>query len=380
MGPSPAPVETIITAPPSPRRRSSSGAGIIAVGLALLILGGAAYWWFGMRGPSAEEARVEQLETAASFFEALTLESDADALLETLPGYVEDLGDEDVLLLIDQFNGWAGYWDVASQDTTPGVEVGYKYTQNPDTVSAEWEPATASMRLRLVDSDQKRGVVEITTAINGEATSEVVEIVVMRLEGRWVVAACRSADSDGFDYVFYDPEKDEDEILDGLRNAIAEDVAADEAPDESAAPQLTEEQLAGGSLPQLTDDQIEPGLPEGHPLLEESGQSGPMVPVSQTPYDFVWEYCDLVRAGRYAPAYGMLPYETQAYYGDADQFEQTMVSYGITGFWVDQQEGGSDTVTVRQTQTAQGMEFAYTWTFVRDENGDWRAAYREISD
>lgn len=107
--------------------------------------------------------------------------------------------------------------------------------------------------------------------------------------------------------------------------------------------------------------------------------TAPVVPAEQTPEEYVNEYYTKCQDKDYDAAYVMLPTATQAYYGDSTGFANTLEGYGVTGFAVQPQvEVDADTITVVGAQAAQGMEFPYTWSFVKGDDGSWLCAGREM--
>ena len=107
--------------------------------------------------------------------------------------------------------------------------------------------------------------------------------------------------------------------------------------------------------------------------------TAPVVPADMTPEAFVTEYYELSSAGEYDEAYVMLPTATQAYYGDSAGFASTLEGYGITGFSVDPPVEEGDTVVVVGHQEAQGMDFSYSWTLVKGDDGAWLVQSREMA-
>jgi len=106
--------------------------------------------------------------------------------------------------------------------------------------------------------------------------------------------------------------------------------------------------------------------------------TAPTVPAEETCESYVNRYYELCQEGDYATAYTMLPTATQAYYGDAAGFEQTLTGYAISGFSVQPQVEGDGQISVVGIQQAQGMDFPYTWVFVQGENGEWLVKAREM--
>ena len=107
--------------------------------------------------------------------------------------------------------------------------------------------------------------------------------------------------------------------------------------------------------------------------------TAPVVPADMTPEEFVTEYYELSSAGEYDEAYAMLPTATQAYYGDSSGFASTLEGYGITGFSVDPPVEEGDTVVIVGHQEAQGMDFSYSWTLVKGDDGAWLVQSREMA-
>lgn len=106
-------------------------------------------------------------------------------------------------------------------------------------------------------------------------------------------------------------------------------------------------------------------------------KTAPKVPAGTEPEEYVKKYYELCSKGSYEEAFKMLPTGTQAYYGTADQFKSTLEGYGITGFDVKPGASTDKEVKVIGVQQAQGMDFAYTWTIVKD--GDtWLVKSREM--
>lgn len=122
------------------------------------------------------------------------------------------------------------------------------------------------------------------------------------------------------------------------------------------------------------------GMPGGTPTAdaEFDPKTAPKVANGQTPEEYVKAYYQLCQDGKYADAYKMLPTATQAYYQNAAGFETTLKGYGITGFSVQPQAEAGDSITVVGAQSAQGMEFPYTWTFVKGDGGAWLVKSRAM--
>lgn len=106
-------------------------------------------------------------------------------------------------------------------------------------------------------------------------------------------------------------------------------------------------------------------------------KTAPKVPQGTEPEAYVRNYYELCDKGKYDEAYKMLPTATQAYYGDASKFKSTLEGYGITGFDVKKSTATDKEVKVVGTQKAQGMEFAYTWTLVK-QGSDWLVKSRDM--
>lgn len=114
------------------------------------------------------------------------------------------------------------------------------------------------------------------------------------------------------------------------------------------------------------------------PAAQFDPETAPKVPSGQTPEEYVKAYYQACQDGKFADAYKMLPTATQAYYQNEAGFESTLKGYGITAFSVQPQKDAGDTITVVGAQTAQGMEFPYTWTFVKATDGTWLVKSRDM--
>ncbi len=123
--------------------------------------------------------------------------------------------------------------------------------------------------------------------------------------------------------------------------------------------------MPGGTPPSATDAEFDPA-------------TAPAVASGQTPEEYVKTYYQACQDGKYAEAYKMLPTATQAYYQNEAGFESTLKGYGVTGFTVQPQAEAGDAITVVGAQAAQGMEFPYTWTFVKGDNGTWLVKSRAM--
>jgi hypothetical protein len=121
------------------------------------------------------------------------------------------------------------------------------------------------------------------------------------------------------------------------------------------------------------------GMGAQAPDVEFDPATAPAVPEGQAPLEYLTAYYEACGSGDYEAAYGMLPVASQQYYGDATSFEQTLQSYGITDFSVDEPVESGDTVSIVGWQVAQGMTFGYEWTFVKAEDGTWRVASRTMA-
>lgn len=106
-------------------------------------------------------------------------------------------------------------------------------------------------------------------------------------------------------------------------------------------------------------------------------KTAPKVPAGTEPEAYVKQYYELCSKKEYDKAFKMLPTGTQAYYGTPDQFKSTLEGYGITGFEVKAGASTDKEVKVIGVQKAQGMDFAYTWTIVKD-GSDWLVKSREM--
>lgn len=123
------------------------------------------------------------------------------------------------------------------------------------------------------------------------------------------------------------------------------------------------------------------GMPGGAPAATDAEfdpATAPKVAGGQTPEAYVKAYYQACQDGKYADAYKMLPTATQVYYQNEAGFETTLKGYGITGFSVQPQAEKGDTITVVGAQSAQGMEFPYTWTFVKGDGGAWLVKSRAM--
>lgn len=122
-----------------------------------------------------------------------------------------------------------------------------------------------------------------------------------------------------------------------------------------------------------------PGANTGtQPAAEFDPKTAPKVGADQTPEAYVKAYYQACQDGKFADAYKMLPTATQAYYQNEAGFESTLKGYGITGFTVQPQKESGDTITVVGAQQAQGMEFPYTWTFVKGDGDAWLVKSRNM--
>lgn len=106
-------------------------------------------------------------------------------------------------------------------------------------------------------------------------------------------------------------------------------------------------------------------------------KTAPKVPAGTEPEAYVKQYYELCSKKQYDKAFKMLPTGTQAYYGTADQFKSTLEGYGISGFEVKAGASTDKEVKVVGIQKAQGMDFAYTWTIVKDGD-NWLVKSREM--
>ncbi|MDP2232689.1 MAG: hypothetical protein Q8K89_03565, partial [Actinomycetota bacterium] len=127
----------------------------------------------------------------------------------------------------------------------------------------------------------------------------------------------------------------------------------------------------------------DPAAPTGDPnapapAAEFDPATAPKVASGQTPEEYVKTYYQACQDGKFADAYKMLPTATQAYYQNEAGFESTIKGYGITGFTVQPQAEAGENITVVGAQAAQGMEFPYTWTFVKGDDGSWLVQSRAM--
>lgn len=121
-----------------------------------------------------------------------------------------------------------------------------------------------------------------------------------------------------------------------------------------------------------------PGMGAQVPDVEFDPATAPAVPEGQTPYEYLNSYYEACAAKEYDTAYSLLPVASQQYYGDAASFAQTLESYGISEFSVDQPVESGDTIAVVGWQVAQGMTFGYEWTFVKADDDTWRVKSRTM--
>lgn len=124
-----------------------------------------------------------------------------------------------------------------------------------------------------------------------------------------------------------------------------------------------------------------PGTPTSGtvaPAAEFDPATAPKVAAGQTPEEYVKAYYQACQDKKYADAFKMLPTATQAYYGDAAGFQSTLEGYGVTAFSVQPQKDANGAITVVGAQTAQGMEFPYTWKFVKGEGDTWLCESRTM--
>lgn len=137
--------------------------------------------------------------------------------------------------------------------------------------------------------------------------------------------------------------------------------------------------------PTTTDTGVTP--PADMPSTATSGTApapnfdpatAPKVPAGQTPEEYVKSYYQTCQDKKYAEAFKMLPTATQAYYGSAADFQSTLEGYGVTGFTVQPQKEAGDAITVVGAQAAQGMEFPYTWKFVKGDGDEWLCESRTM--
>ena len=143
------------------------------------------------------------------------------------------------------------------------------------------------------------------------------------------------------------------------------------------APTATATDTGATTDPAASTPTSMPGGATAAPDAEFDPATAPVVE-GQTPEEYVNAYYQACQDGKYAEAYKMLPTATQAYYQSEAGFQSTLEGYGITAFSVEAQKESGDTITVVGAQTAQGMEFPYTWTFVKGENGTWLVKSRAM--
>lgn len=122
-----------------------------------------------------------------------------------------------------------------------------------------------------------------------------------------------------------------------------------------------------------------PGMGAQAPEVDFDPATAPAVPEGQTPLEYLTAYYEACAAKEYETAYGLLPVASQQYYGDAASFEQTLESYGISDFSVDEPVESDDTVTIVGWQVAQGMTVGYEWAFVKADDGTWRVKSRTMA-
>ncbi|MRR13485.1 hypothetical protein EG835_13770, partial [bacterium] len=114
-----------------------------------------------------------------------------------------------------------------------------------------------------------------------------------------------------------------------------------------------------------TNPTSNPGTATPAPAADFDPATAPKVPAGQTPEEYVKAYYQACQDKKYDVAFPMLPTATQAYYGDEAGFKSTLEGYGVSSFSVQPQKEAGDAITVVGAQSAQGMEFPYTWKFVK---------------
>ena len=137
---------------------------------------------------------------------------------------------------------------------------------------------------------------------------------------------------------------------------------------------------APGGMPGGAPGGMPGGVPGGGasvPEVEFDPATATKVPAGTEPEAFVRAYYEACQSKEYSKAYEMLPAATKQYYGDAGTFESTLESYGISEFEVKSATGSDTEVQVIGVQQAQGMEFAYTWTLVK-EGDSWLVKSRQM--
>lgn len=104
------------------------------------------------------------------------------------------------------------------------------------------------------------------------------------------------------------------------------------------------------------------------------------VPAGTEPAAFVTAYYKACAAGDFANAWKMLPTSTKKdkYADSVDGYTQQLKGYGdLSNYTVAQPKENGEEVVVTGTQTIQGMPFAYDWTFVKGDDGNWLVKSRE---
>lgn len=154
--------------------------------------------------------------------------------------------------------------------------------------------------------------------------------------------------------------------------AVATDAAGNEDRSRAQGVVVAETPAA----PQLTQEQLQPGeLPEGHPDI--AGMNGVSVAAGRTPREHVEAYGRALVAGDYDTAYTLLPPSTAVNYGSAEAFGQQIAGYGITGWSIGTEETSDGAVSIVGALETQNMDISYVWRFLRSGEG-WTCVSREM--
>lgn len=117
--------------------------------------------------------------------------------------------------------------------------------------------------------------------------------------------------------------------------------------------------------------------PGGEQAAPFDAKTATKIPKGTEPDAYVKAYYEACQKGEFDKAFKMLPAENQAAQ-TAEDFAAQMKGYGIAGYEIASSKGDDKEVKVVGVMKAQGMDFPYTWTIVKGDDGTWLVKSRKM--
>lgn len=323
--------------------------GVVCAALIVGLIGGAA-WWLISNAPMSEDEFDEQ----------------ASEIVESLDRAIVDIG-ETVRT--------GGEAELAAEDLTTAAE---------NLADAVDEGAEAAEDLRAPDS-RNDSAEDLETALDeyGDVSDDLLDI-------------CDEADGPaelGDAIATYLDEnaaklRKADRVLRSLANDVDYEreseglfAALSQA---SMPPQLTEEDLTSGELPQghpsaggdgsdtspaLTEEQLSGSLPSGHPAI--GAQSS-----APDPKGLIERFLSAQASGDWQTAWSILPESVRSKYGTLEAYSEQLKGYGdLSEYGIASTVTNGDSATVVSWTSVAGMKLSYEWKLRRD-GSTWEATAR----